>query len=68
MKNWFLKYEQIILFFAIIIYMVTFSIVFDYELKTTNWAGILWLIQFFGLSTLLGLRGIKKGWSWPSRP
>jgi amino acid transporter len=47
--------------------MVTLTIVFDHELKTTNWAGILWVIQFFGFSTLLGLRGIKKGWSWPKR-
>jgi hypothetical protein len=48
--------------------MVSFSIIFDYELKTTNWAGIVWVIQFFGLTTLLGLRGIKKGWVWPKRP
>jgi ABC-type transport system involved in cytochrome c biogenesis permease component len=68
MKNWFLKYEQVILFFSLVIYMVTLTVVFDYELKTTNWAGIVWVIQFFGLSTLLALRGIKKGWSWPSRP
>jgi ABC-type transport system involved in cytochrome c biogenesis permease component len=68
MKNWFLKYEQIILFYSLVIYMVTLTVVFDYELKRTDWAGIVWVIQFFGLSTLLALRGIKKGWSWPSRP
>jgi amino acid transporter len=68
MKNWFLKYEQVILFFSLVFYMVALTVIFDYELKNTNWAWILWVIQFFGLSTLLGLRGIKKGWSWPRRP
>ena len=68
MKNWFLKYEQLILFFSLIIYMVTLTVVFDYQLKNTNWAWILWVVQFFVLTTLLSLRGIKKGWSWPSRP
>jgi hypothetical protein len=68
MKNWFLKHEQLILFFSLVIYMVTLIFVFDYELKNTNWASIVWIIQFFGLTTLLSLRGIKKGWSWPSRP
>jgi ABC-type transport system involved in cytochrome c biogenesis permease component len=68
MKNWFLKYEQLIWFFSLVIYMVTLMFVFDYELKNTNWASIVWIIQFFGLTTLLSLRGIKKGWSWPSRP
>jgi amino acid transporter len=68
MKNWFLKYEQVILFFSLVFYMVALTVIFDYELKNRNWAWILWVIQFFGLSTLLGLRGIKKGWSWPRRP
>jgi hypothetical protein len=68
MKNWFLKYEQVILFFSLVFYMVSLTVIFDYELKNTNWAWILWVIQFFGLTTLLLLRGIKKGWSWPSRP
>jgi amino acid transporter len=68
MKNWFLKYEQIILFYLLIIYMVLFTVFFDNQLKTTNWAGIVWVIQFFGFSTLLGLRSVKKGWVWPQRP
>jgi hypothetical protein len=42
--------------------MTTFSIVFDYEMKTTNWMGIIWTIQFFGFGTLLGLYARKKGW------
>ena len=67
-KKFYKDFEQIILFCSLIVYMVSFPIIFDYELKTTNWAGIVWVIQFFGLTTLLGLRGIKKGWVWPKRP
>ena len=48
--------------------MVLFTVFFDNQLKTTNWAGIVWVIQFFGFSTLLGLRSVKKGWVWPQRP
>jgi hypothetical protein len=42
-------------------------IVFDEEMRTTNWMGLIWVIQFFGLGTFLGLRSLKKGWKWPSR-
>lgn len=67
MKNWFLRYEQVILFYSFIIYMVSFSIVFDEQMRNTNWMGIIWVVQFFGFATCIGLRGIKKGWKWPKR-
>jgi hypothetical protein len=66
-KNFYKEYEQIILFFSLIAYMTTFSIIFDHEMRTTNWMGIIWLVQFFGFSTLLALYSIKKGWKWPER-
>jgi hypothetical protein len=67
-KKFYQEFEQIILFFSLIGYMTAFSIIFDYEMRTTNWMGIIWLVQFFGLSTLLALYSIKKGWIWPTRP
>jgi hypothetical protein len=47
--------------------MGVFSYVNYQELQTSNWIAILWLIQFFGLATLLGLYGKKRGWKWPQR-
>jgi len=67
MKNWFFKYEQVILFYSVIIYMIVFTILFDEQLRNTEWMGLIWLVQFFGFSTLLGLRSVKKGWRWPDR-
>jgi ABC-type transport system involved in cytochrome c biogenesis permease component len=66
-KKFYQEFEQVILFFSLIAYMTTFSILFDYELRTTSWAGILWVVQFFGFATLLGLYGRKRGWKWPER-
>lgn len=67
MKNWFLKNEQVLLFYSVIIYLVGFMVVFDEEMRTTEWMGLIWIVQFFGLGSYIGLRGLKKGWSWPSR-
>ena len=67
MKKFYNEFEQVILFLSTIAYLTTFMIVFDEEMRTTNWMGLLWVIQFFGLGTFIGLRGIKKGWKWPSR-
>jgi amino acid transporter len=67
MKNWFFKYEQVILFYSVVIYMVTFTFVFDEQLRKTEWMSLIWVAQFFGFATLIGLRGIKKGWKWPKR-
>ena len=67
MKNWFFKYEQVILFYSFIIYMVVFTFAFDEQLRKTEWMGLIWLVQFFGFATFIGLRGIKKGWKWPDR-
>lgn len=58
------EFEQIILFYLLITYMVLFSYIFENELHTENWATILWLVQFFGFGTLLGLYSIKKNWNW----
>ena len=67
MKKFYNEFEQSILFISTIAYLTTFMIVFDEEMRTTNWMGLLWVIQFFGLGTFIGLRSIKKGWKWPSR-
>jgi len=67
MKKFYQEFEQVILFFSLVIYMTAFTVVFDYQLKTTTWAGILWVVQFFGFSALLGLYSRKKGWKWPER-
>jgi hypothetical protein len=68
MKKWFLTYEQVILFYTVIIYLISFMFIFDEQMRTTEWMGLVWIVQFFGLGTWLGLRGRKKGWIWPSRP
>lgn len=46
---------------------MSFMFVFDEQMRTTNWMGIVWLLQFFILGTALALYGIKKGWKWPER-
>jgi hypothetical protein len=66
-KKTYKKFEQIILFYSLLIYMGVFSYVNYQELQTSNWMAILWLIQFFGLATLLGLYSKKRGWKWPQR-
>ena len=66
-KKFYNEFEQVILFFSTIIYLTVFMIVFDEEMRNTGWMGLLWIIQFFGLGTFIGLRGLKKGWKWPKR-
>jgi hypothetical protein len=67
MKKWYLEFEQTILFLSTITYLMSFMFVFDEQMRTTNWMGIVWLLQFFILGTALALYGIKKGWKWPER-
>jgi hypothetical protein len=67
-KKTFKKFEQIIWVYSLLIYMTAFTIIFNDELKTgEGWIGFLWLIQFFGFGTLLGLYSRKRGWTWPQR-
>lgn len=66
-KRIYREFEQVILFFSLLGYLIGFMFYFDNEMRTTNWMGILWIVQFFTLSTILGLYGRKKGWKWPSR-
>jgi hypothetical protein len=66
-KKIYKEFEQVILFFSVITYLISFMFYFDDEMRNTSWMSILWLIQFFGLGTLLGLYGRKKGWRWPKR-
>ena len=66
-KKFYQEFEQVILFISLIAYMTIFSIIFDHEMRTTNWMSIIWLIQFFGFGILLGLYARKKGWKWPKR-
>lgn len=46
---------------------MSFMFVFDEQMRTTNWMGIVWLLQFFVLGSALAFYGIKKGWKWPER-
>ena len=67
MKNWYLEFEQVILFFSVITYLMSFMFVFDEQMRSTNWMVIVWFLQFVILGTALALYGIKKGWKWPER-
>jgi hypothetical protein len=66
-KKIYKEFEQVILFYSVVIYLISFMFVFDYQMRNTDWMVILWLVQFFGFGTLLGLYSIKKGWKWPQR-
>jgi uncharacterized protein (DUF983 family) len=66
-KSWFYKYEQIVLFYLIVGYIVTFSLFFDNELRLFNWMSVIWIVQFFTLNTLYAFRCIKNGWNLPNR-
>jgi hypothetical protein len=66
-KKFYQEFEQVILFFSLITYLIGFMFYFDNEMRNTSWVALLWLIQFFGLGTLLGLYSRKKGWRWPIR-
>lgn len=60
-------YEQAILFNLLVIYLIGFMFYFENEMRTINWMMIVYLIQFFGLGTILGLYGKQKAWKWPQR-
>jgi hypothetical protein len=66
-KKFYKEFEQVILFYSIVIYLIGFMFIFNNEMSNTDWMGVLWVIQFFGLGTLLGLYSRKKGWRWPQR-
>ena len=66
-KKFYQEFEQVILFFSLVTYLIGFMFYFDNEMRNTDWVALLWLIQFFGLGTLLGLYSRKKGWRWPKR-
>jgi hypothetical protein len=66
-KKFYKEFEQVILFYSIVIYLIGFMFIFNNEMRNTDWMGVLWVIQFFGLGTLLGLYSRKKGWRWPQR-
>jgi steroid 5-alpha reductase family enzyme len=67
MKKWYLEFEQVILFFSVITYLMSFMFIFDEQMRSTNWMVIVWFLQFVILGTALALYGIKKGWKWPER-
>ena len=66
-KKFYQEFEQSILFYSVITYLIGFMFYFDNEKKTTDWMGPFLIIQFFTLGTLLGLYGRKKDWRWPKR-
>ena len=68
LKQFYLKAEQVILFYVVIIYLMGFMFIFNEQMATTNWMGILWIAQFIILGTLLAKKSKQKGWIWPHRP
>ena len=68
LNKWFLEFEQTILFLSTITYLMSFMFIFDEQMRTTNWMGLVWIAQFIILGLLLAKRSKQKGWAWPSRP
>jgi hypothetical protein len=68
LNKWFLEFEQTILFFSTITYLMSFMFIFDEQMRTINWMGLVWIAQFITLGLLLSKRSKQKGWTWPSRP
>lgn len=66
-KKFYKEFEQAILFYSLIIYLIGFMFYFENQMRTTDWVAGLWLVQFFTLGTLLGLYSRKKNWRWPNR-
>jgi len=67
MKKFYLAYEQSILFFSIVTYLMSFMFIFNDELQSNGWYSILWIAQFIILGVIIAKRSIKKGWKWPER-
>ena len=59
------RYEQLLLFLVLVIYLNGFWIVFNEQMQTNAWVAVIWLVQFFGLGSLYAIRGLKKGWKYP---
>ena len=68
LNKWFLEFEQAILFLSTVAYLMSFMFIFDEQMRTTNWMGLVWRAQFIILGLLLVKRSKQKGWKWPSRP
>jgi membrane-bound ClpP family serine protease len=67
LKEFYQSAEQIILFYGLVIYLTGFMFIFNEQMTTTNWMGIVWITQFIVLGTLLVKKSNQKGWKWPSR-
>ncbi len=57
--------EQWLSFLLIIAYLNTFFFLFERNMISDWKYSLVWLIQFFSLCTLYGLRMRKKGWKLP---
>jgi uncharacterized membrane protein HdeD (DUF308 family) len=68
LNKWFLEFEQVILFLSAVTYLMSFMFIFDEQMRTTSWMGLVWIAQFIILGLLLVKRSKQKGWIWPSRP
>jgi hypothetical protein len=62
MKKFWKNNEQWILFLLMIIHLNAFWMIFEEQMRTSEWMVLFWLFQFFGFSTLYGIRARKKGW------
>jgi uncharacterized membrane protein HdeD (DUF308 family) len=68
LKQFYLKAEQLILFYSLVIYLMGFIFIFDEDVVNTGWMGLILLVQFIILILLLVKKSKQKGWMWPSRP
>lgn len=59
------EHEQVLTFILVITYLCSFCFYFENEMRHNGWFTLLFLIQFFGLGTYMGIRGLKKGWRLP---
>ena len=67
LKQLYSNFEQEILFVSLIAYLTGMIFLLNYGIDH-EWKGLLWIVQFFVLGSLLFFRGKQKNWKWPRRP
>jgi hypothetical protein len=57
--------EQWLLFLSLIVYLNGFWMFFMEEMQNNGWVVGLWLVQFFGLTSIYSIRSNKMKWKLP---
>lgn len=57
--------QQWLAFVLIIVYLNSFFIILEEQMRTIYWFPIIWLVQFFGLVGWYAYVSNKKGWRLP---